>query len=354
MKFKKIIAALLVVVFTVSVFTACGGKKESDSTSTDVSQTGDSQSGKSKTVVVISDGESGGFWDNVQKGASEAAQKHGYTVVFRGTQNITEKEAKKELVSTVADEKPAGIVLSANGDGFTEVLAKTYDNGVPVIQFENGIDEKDLRQLEKENKNPVRGAVFTAEKEAGDIAAQRLFNAVKGDIEKTDGKYQVAVISQNETNQTALRSNGFYEKFTELADADEKTKDKYEISIKTLGSDSDSLEKELVDKANCVFITTEDFAATVSDTVSREKDKYKDIVFCGFDSGAKQIEWLKTENSNFIGAVARNGYEIGYNAVEQCVFAAEGKATKEITEISAQWYDVSDYEKMLQSGTVYN
>lgn len=354
MKIKKFIAVLLVLTVTVVMFTSCGGKTQSNTDLSETTKTTDEQNAKNKTVVVITEGENSGFWDNVEKGATESARKHGYTVLFRRTENSTDKETIKELISTVVDEKPAGIVLSVKEEGLTEVLSKTYDNNIPVVQFENGVNENDLTELERINKNPVHATVFSAEKDAGSIAAQRMYNAVKGDIEKSDGKYRVTIMSENDTNQITLRAVGFYEKFSELADADDKTKGKYEVAVETVNADSDSIENGLAKKVNAVFFTSENLANAVSDVVSREYEKFKDIIFCGFDSGIKQLEWLKAENSAFIGAVARNGYEMGYNAVEQCVFSAEGKDVKEKTEISAEWYDVTNYEKMLQSNFVYN
>ena len=76
-------------------------------------------------------------------------------------------------------------------------------------------------------------------------------------------------------------------------------------------------------------MSNEGVVKQVSDAIAAAGTKYDAIKFCGFDAGTKQIEWMKkTTGAKLIGAVAQDSYQIGYNAVEQAVFAAEGKTVK--------------------------
>ena len=83
-------------------------------------------------------------------------------------------------------------------------------------------------------------------------------------------------------------------------------------------------------------------------------NKYDDIKFCGFDAGTKQIEWMKaTTGAKLIGAVAQDSYQIGYNAVEQCINAIEGKEVKDNVAIAGAWWDASNVDDMISKNLVY-
>lgn len=353
MKVKKLISLVLVIIICSTVFVACGNNGDSNTTSSNTTENATQVNEKSKTIIVIAKGESGGYWDNISRGAAEAAKKYGYTAVFRGTENELEAQAQKELIDKAIDENCAGIVLATVSDGFTEVLAKAYDKKVPIVQFDSGINEEDIKKLDSDSKNPIISKVSTSNRDAGAEVAEMFFSAIKGEIAKADEKYVVGIVNANKFSNTTERAEGFKEKFSELADEDDSTKGKYTFALADDENAVKSLEILTDKNAKAVFITDENSVSDISDEVSRVKEAYKDIIFCGFDSGAKQIQWLKSENSNFIGAVAQNAYEIGYNAVEQCVFAAEGKEIKDNVEIAVKWYDTSNLEKMIQENIVY-
>lgn len=353
MKIKKLISLILMVSVCSTFFVACGNNGNTNTTSSSTSGNSTAVNEKSKTIVVIAKGESGGYWDNASRGAAEAAEKYGYTAVFRGTENELEAQAQKELIDKAIDENSSGIVLATVGDGFTEVLAKAYDKKVPVVQFDSGISAEDIKKLDADSKNPIISKVSTLNREAGAEVAEMFFAAIKGEIAKVNDKYVIGIVNGDASDYVIQRADGFKEKFSELADADEVTKGKYDFLVANEEESVKSLELLKEKNAKAVFITTEGAAADISDVVSRDADEYKNIIFCGFDSGAKQVEWLKRENSNFIGAVAQNAYDIGYNAVEQCIFAAEGKEVKDNIEVSVKWYDTSNLEKMLQENIVY-
>lgn len=353
MKTKRFLSLVLVIFICLTAFAACGETGDANITSSDTTENATQINQKSKTITVIAKGENGGYWDNVSLGAAEAAKKYGYTAIFRGTENELEAQAQKELIDKAIDENCAGVVLATVSDGFTEVLAKAYDKKIPVVCFDSGISEDDIEKLNSDSKNPIISTVSTSNRDAGAEVAEMLFAAIKGEIAKSEEKYVVGIVNSNEFSNTTERVDGFKEKFSELADADESTKDKYGFALADDENSVKSLEILTDKNAKAVFITDENNASNISDEVSRVKETYKNLIFCGFDSGAKQVQWLKSDNSNFIGAIAQNAYEIGYNAVEQCVFASEGKEVKENVEISAKWYDTSNLDKMIQENIVY-
>ena len=82
--------------------------------------------------------------------------------------------------------------------------------------------------------------------------------------------------------------------------------------------------------------------------------KYDAIKFAGYDAGTKQIEWMKkTTGPKLVGAVAQDSFQIGYQAVEQAVFALEGKEVSEKVDISGAWWDAANVDEMIEKNLVY-
>ena len=101
-------------------------------------------------------------------------------------------------------------------------------------------------------------------------------------------------------------------------------------------------------------MSNEGVVKQVSDAIASSGTKYDAIKFCGFDAGTKQIEWMKkTTGAKLIGAVAQDSYQIGYNAVEQAVFAAEGKTITATVAIAGSWWDVTNVDEMIKNNIVY-
>ena len=253
-----------------------------------------------------------------------------------------------------------GLVIATIGEGFADMLTQAYDKKIPVVQFDSGIWEADIKTLDSQNKNPIVSTVATSNKNAAALNAEHFFDAIKEDIAKSTDTYVIGVIQHDETQTGIDRVLGFTEKFTELADADESTKGKYKIEKEVKPGDSnnayiDALNALVEKKCKAVFMSNEGVVKQVSDAIAANQGKYDGIVFSGFDAGTKQIEWIKNKDSKskLIGAVAQDSYNIGYNAVEQCVFAIEGKDVKTKVDIEGQWYDMENIDKMIQDNIVY-
>ena len=102
-------------------------------------------------------------------------------------------------------------------------------------------------------------------------------------------------------------------------------------------------------------MSNEGVVKQVSDAIAANPGKYDGIIFTGFDAGTKQIQWIKKGESatKLVGSVAQDSYSIGFNAVEQCVFAIEGKDVKKTVDIAGQWYDKKNIDKLIKDNIVY-
>lgn len=361
MSFKKITSLICVVALMLTLFAGCGGDENNNGTTLG-GNSGNNGTNASKTIGVVAKGESHAFWQAVKKGAEDAAKKYGYNVTFRGpaTESSSDLPSQKEMVQTALSNNVSGLVIATIGEGFADMLTQAYDKKIPVVQFDSGVWEADIKTLNSQNKNPIVSTVATSNKDAAALNAEHFFTAIKGDIAKSKETYVIGVIQHDETQTGIDRVRGFTEKFTELADADESTKGKFRIEKEVKPGDSnnayiDALNALVEKNCKAVFMSNEGVVKQVSDAIAANRGKYDGIVFSGFDAGTKQIEWIKNKDtkSKLVGSVAQDSYSIGYNAVEQCIFAIEGKDVKTTVDIDGQWYDSENIDKMIQDNIVY-
>jgi len=65
------------------------------------------------------------------------------------------------------------------------------------------------------------------------------------------------------------------------------------------------------------------------------------VIAVGFDSGALQLDAIKTER--FYGSITQDPIAIGYNAVKLAIAAANGEEVADV-DTGAKWYDTSNIE----------
>lgn len=318
-------------------------------------------SSNEKTIAVVAKGESHAFWQSVKKGAEDAGKKYGYKITFRGPASESAKDlpSQKEMVSTALNNKPAGLVLATIGEGFVDNLTQAFNSKIPVVQFDSGIWAKDVQALDAAGKNPIQSSVATSNTLAAGVAAERFFAAIKADIAASSETYKVGIIQHDMTQTGIDRAGGFESKFKELADADTTTKGKYEIVKEAKDGDANNAYKDALEAlfekgVKAVFMSNEGVVKQVYDAFTAAGTKYDAIKFCGFDAGTKQIQWMKsTTGPKLVGAVAQDSYQIGYQAVEQAVFAIEGKTITKSVSIAGAWWDSTNVDQMIANNLVY-
>jgi len=339
----SIILALLMIFATFATFTGCtGGESE-------------------KTIAVIAKGESHAFWQSVKAGAEAAGAKYGYKITFRGPASESAKDlpSQREMVQTAIANGADAIVLATIGTGFTDLLSTAFDNGTPVVHFDSGIWADDIAALNTANKNPLVAHVATSNYMAAELAAENFFKAIKADIAASEGGYVVGIIQHDETQTGIDRAKGFEDKFKALADADPSTQGKYTLAKEVKPGDADNAYKAALEAlyekgADAIFMSNEGVVKQVYDAIGAAGDKYDAIKFCGYDAGSKQIEWMKaTTGPKLVGSVAQDSFQIGYQAVEQAIFALEGKTVTKSVSIAGAWWDATNVDQMIKDNLVY-
>lgn len=353
MNFKKMLSIIMVVVLCLCLFSGCGEDKNNGNS--DTLTTTESIATAEKTITLVSGNESIGFYENLKKGGEEAAKKYGFTLKFSGVGDTEQNDSKTHIkkLEEALNSDASGVVITPMGEGYVEILTKFYDAQIPVVQVDS-IDADDFEKLESNHKNPIAATVLTDYKQAGSLCAEKLIEKVKEDIKKAEKAYVIGVIEREEKDSDEEKAKGFIEKFTELADADESLKDKYKIETEAESDYLAALNGLTEKNAGAIFITHPEIADEISDIVASEKEKYKDVIFCGFDSGAKQLKWLESEDApEFIGGIAQDAFNLGFNAVEQCIFTVQGKELKPVIEIEGHWYDKTNAVKMKQDKFIF-
>ncbi|MEG0770303.1 MAG: substrate-binding domain-containing protein, partial [Clostridia bacterium] len=205
---------------------------------------------------------------------------------------------------------------------------------------------------------PIVASVATSNVLASALAAEKFFADIKDDIASTSG-FVVGIIQHDETQTGVDRAKGFEDKFRELADADANTNGKYVMQKEVKPGDADNAYKGALEAlyekgAKAIYMTNEGIVKQVYDAIGAAGTKYDAIKFFGYDAGTKQIEWMKKQSGpKLVGAVAQDSYQIGYQAVEQEVFAIEGKSVTQNVAIAGAFWNSSNVDDMISKNLVY-
>ena len=348
---KKLIALLLALVMVIGLV-ACGKKTEAPEAEAGdaAAETGD------KTIAVIAKGETHAFWQAVKAGAEAAGAEKGYKVTFRGPTSESESEvpAQREMVqAALNDESVKAIVLATIGTGFADELASAFDKGLPVVEFDSGLyaDGADIT----EGKDPTIGTVATDNYKAGGVVAENFYAYLK-EAGVLENGYKIGIIQHDATATGIDRAGGFKDKIEELAAADSITLD---INLQEKANNAGEYKLGLTALsdwgAQAIFMTNEGVINEVFPEISDNADTYKDILFCGFDAGTNQYNWMKDAGANYallVGSVAQDSYNIGYEAVKLAIAKLEGGEVADVG-IGGAWYNKDNIDELKDKNVFY-
>lgn len=335
---KKLIAILLVLVM-VAGLVACTPAQEGE-----------------KTIAVIAKGETHAFWQAVKAGAVKAGEEAGYKVTFQGPTSESESEVpnQRNMVQTALNNPNVkAIVLATIGTGFVDELTTAFEKKIPVVEFDSGLyaNGADIT----EGKDPTIGLVATDNKKAGALVAENFYAYLKAQNVLTNG-YKIGVIQHDSTATGIDRAEGFVEKINELAAADSITLDiQLEKKQNNAGEYKLALSSLKEWGAQAIYMTNEGVVNEVYPEVKDQVDAYKSILFCGFDCGTNQYEWIKDGGATcalLVGSVAQDSYTIGYESVKLAIAKLEGKEVKDVG-IGGAWYTKENIDDLKDKNVFY-
>ena len=338
-KLTKIFAVVLAIALCSCLF-ACGGAK------TDTKG----------TIAVVAKGETHAFWQAVKAGAEQAGKDYGYNVTFRGPTAESEEyvNQQREMVQAALNTKDIkAIVLATIGLGFGDELTSAYDKGLPVVEFDSGLYSggADITK----GKDPTIGGVATDNYAAAGVAAENFYAYLKSQNVLANG-YKVGIIQHDSTSTGIDRAGGFKDKITALAAADGYT---LEINVQVKANNAGEYKLGLTALkewgAQSIFMTNEGVVNEVFPEISDNAATYKDILFCGFDAGTNQYNWMKDKGATYallVGSVAQDSYSIGYKAVELAAKKLAGETVADVG-IAGVWYNADNIDEQREKNIFY-
>ena len=341
-KLTKIFAIILAVLLCSFTIVACNPSEE----------TGDTKG----TIAVVAKGETHAFWQAVKAGAEQAGKDYGYKVTFRGPTAESEEyvNSQREMVQAALNTKDIkGIVLATIGLGFADELVSAYEKGLPVVEFDSGLYSggADITK----DKDPTVGGVATDNKAAAGVVAENFYKYLK-DNNLVENGYKVGIIQHDSTSTGIDRAGGFKEKIEALAQADGITLD-INVQVKANNAGEYKLGLAALKEwgAQSIFMTNEGVVNEVYPEVSDNAAAYKHILFCGFDAGTNQYNWMKDKGQNcalLVGSVAQDSYSIGYKAVELVAKKLAGEKVENVG-IAGVWYNADNIDEQKSKNIFY-
>jgi simple sugar transport system substrate-binding protein len=130
---------LAVVAAASAALAACSSQGGAQSQSGGSSGGGDT-SGSNLTIQMITHEQAGDtFWDKIRAGAEDAAKAHGIKLQYANNEQGPEQAT---LVQNAIDAKVSGIAVTlSNADAVIPVVQKAAAAGIPVVAFNQGIDD---------------------------------------------------------------------------------------------------------------------------------------------------------------------------------------------------------------------
>ena len=321
-------------------------------------------------IAVVSKGEQHDFWQQVKRGAMDAASDYDVDVTFEGPPSESDVQIQVEMLNNAMAKAPVAIALAAlSTTAVIDQLAELKGKGIPVVGFDSGVPEA-----------PAGSIVANASTDnyaAAGLAAEKMFEIIKGDIEAATAAapVKIVVLNQDASGESLLsRGKGFRDTMVMLIDknsslsksdiavvgnpayiaGDSPTSGKkvfIEMIVPASAANTDAaasasamLNKVADDNILGVFCSNE---ATVKGLLAATNDgadlatKY-DITVIGYDAGAGQKNAVR--QGLFAGSITQDPYSIGYKAVELSYKAWKGESVSDV-DTGAKYYTAENMDE---------
>jgi ribose transport system substrate-binding protein len=320
------------------------------------------QSGK-PYIAVVSKGEQHDFWQQVRRGANDAANQYNVTITFEGPPSESDVNIQLEMLNSAIARRPVAVALAAlDTNSVMDQLVSLQAQGIPVVGFDSGVP------------NAPQGSIVanasTNNFAAAGLAAEKMFEAIENRIRTaTDAApVKIVVLNQDNRGESLLsRGRGFRDTMidlivnrTPLTAADIRvTGDRafidarnpqsgnkviIEMIVPASSSAQDStasaqsvLSRVRQDNILGIFASNE---ATVRGILAATDDgsdlpSYDGLVVIGFDAGLAQKNAVR--DNFFLGSITQDPYQIGFKAVELAYRAYRGQPVSDL-DTGAKFY----------------
>ena len=307
------------------------------------------------------------YWDAAQEGMKKAADELGVTYKAQGPNSESDIADQVNMINTAIASNPKGIGIAAcDTSSVLDALQTCADKGIPVVTFDTGIADAP--------EGSVVCEVCTDNAQAGSVAAENMYNAIKDVVANADGQVIIGEVNQDATAQNIQqRGGGFIDKMIELLQADGKTvavagNEFYVNAAK--GADATEADADVVMQVavpaqttvelcsneaqailsieNCIAIFGSNqtaaegvLAANANLNVLGSDAGAGDVIGVGFDAGS--IIKAAVQDGTFIGAVTQSPLMMGYYAIYALTAAANGQELEDVPT-AGYWYDATNID----------
>ena len=256
------------------------------------------------------------YWEAAMKGMDKAAEELGVTYTAQGPNSESDIADQVNMINTAIAANPVGLGLAAcDTSSVQEALQTCVDKGIPVVTFDTGIADAP--------EGSVVCEVCTDNNQAGSVAAENMYPAIKDVIANADGQVIIGEVNQDATAlNIQQRGTGFINKMIELIKADGKT-----VAVK--GNEF------YVNAAEGVLAANANLNVLGSDAANGA------VIGVGFDAGS--IIKAAVQDGTFLGAVTQSPLMMGYYAIYALTAAANGQELEDVPT-DGYWYDSTNMD----------
>lgn len=358
---KKVLAVLLGGCMVAGMLAGCGGdnKEAADSGS----DKGGDKGGNYQFEVVVKSFQST-YWQAAKQGIDAASKELGVKCNTTGPNAESDIADQVNMLNNAINKAPDGIALAAcDQSSVLKSLQTALDKKIPVVCFDTGIADAP--------EGSVYATVVTNNEEAGGIAAEKMYEALKDQIANAKDAVRIGEVNQDATSGNITgRGMGFINKFKELAEADGKkvavVGNEYYVNL--VENNGKEAEADIIIEVAVPAQTTVELSATEASNIMNKKDTIAmfgsnqvtaeglltanqnldvlgsgdgKILGVGFDAGSTQKAAVK--DGVLLGSVTQAPVDQGRIAIETLFDICEGKEVKDV-ETACYWYDAETME----------
>ena len=317
------------------------------------------------------------YWQAALEGMDMAAEELGVTYTAQGPNSESDIADQVNMVDAAINTSPKGLALAAcDTTSVLDSLQTCVDKGIPVVTFDTGIADAP--------EGSVVCEVCTDNVQAGQVAAENMYAAIKDVVASAEGQVIIGEINQDATAlNIQQRGGGFIDKMIELLQADGKTVavTGNELYVNNAqGADATAEDADVVIEVAVPAQTTVELCATEAQAILSKENVIAvfgsnqtaaegllaadanltvlgsdaaagDVIGVGFDAGS--IIKGAVEDGTFIGAVTQSPLMMGYYAIYALTAAANGQELEDVPT-AGYWYDAATMTDELIAPNLYD
>lgn len=305
------------------------------------------------------------YWGAAMTGMQMAADELGVTYNCQGPNSESDIADQVNMINTAINTNPKGLGLAAcDTSSVLDSLQTCADKGIPVVCFDTGVADAP--------EGSVVCTVATDNAQAGQVAAENMYAAIKDVIANASGQVIIGEVNQDATAQNIQqRGGGFIDKMIELVKADGKTVavtgNEFYVNAAN-GADADAATADVVIEVAVPAQTTVELCSTAAQAILSKENTIAifgsnqtaaegvlsananlnllgsdaaagDVIGVGFDAGS--IIKAAVADGTFLGAVTQSPLMMGYYAIYALTAAANGQDLVDVPT-EGYWYDATN------------